>query len=265
MMKFQTTLASGIAAVFLAPFALPQDDLLSLERALGETVRALEVLAGLEQRVETDPEAVELVLAATEEPTLAPEEGDQRLQDLRNQVSLLQMELDAIEVPELALVTERVVPVEPQGKPGPLRGTTPPRGAATAKVSAEARDPRARTESTAIEPADLARDLPPSPEGAEYSADPLRQAQACYQAGRYAEGLALLTRHEDPRALYWRARCLANLDRLDEAIAMLGRVVELGHDSYEGRRAANDLEFLQWKLEFLRNMPEGVRDGGQEG
>ena len=35
--------------------------------------------------------------------------------------------------------------------------------------------------------------------------------------------------------------------------------------SYEGRRAAKDLEFLEWKKAFLHRLPEGMQDARRDG
>ena len=92
-----------------------------------------------------------------------------------------------------------------------------------------------------------------SPEGEGYSADPLRHAIACYRAGRFAEVLGLIGPDErDLEALYWRARALAQLERVDEALETLGRVIERGKDAGVVERARTELEFLEWKREFER-------------
>ena len=278
-MKHQATLATGLAALALAPVALQEGELRALESALAGTVHALEVLTGIAERLETDPAGTtELVLGATERPHLEPGAGDERLQTLRNEVSLLQMELDAFESPGFA--TAPNPPVSPEGPPAtedapdtartapvfPVLGerlTTGLDDALRDLVRAEIHDPpdaaRERPERTETLPA------PPSPEGEDYSADPLLHARACYHGQHFQQGLDLLEGRSDVQSLYWRSRCLARLERLAEAIDLLARIVEVEGDSYEGRRAANDLEFLRWKQEFVGRLPERLGGQGREG
>jgi hypothetical protein len=88
-----------------------------------------------------------------------------------------------------------------------------------------------------------------------YSADPLRHGIACYRAGRYEEARALLAPLETPASLYWHARTLERLELLEEAVAVMERVVAQGGDSFEARHAATDLEFLRWKRDFMQSLP----------
>ena len=101
MMKHQVTLVTGLSAFLLAPtLASGQEEIQALEDALTGTVRSIEILSGLEARVEAEPEiAIPLVVSATEKPQMNDEALDERLSSLRRQVSLLRMELDAIESP----------------------------------------------------------------------------------------------------------------------------------------------------------------------
>lgn len=100
MMKFQAAIATGLGAFVLVPSALLGDqEVAALENALAETTRAIEVLAGIREQTLTQPEtAFGLVASATEAPILDPMQRDDRLVALRNEVNLLQMELDTLDV-----------------------------------------------------------------------------------------------------------------------------------------------------------------------
>jgi hypothetical protein len=241
---------------------LGEDELDTLERTLAGTVRALEVLAGIEERVATGtPGAVIEVRAVTEAATLDARERDERLAGLREEVGLLQAELDALESP--IRVPLAAQPIAGAGGASAtavtsgldeatraLLGRPPGEGPPVARGTAA--EPRAGARTTAV--------AAPVIEGA-YVADPLGMGRACYHAGRFADGVvALATLKADPEALYWRARCLERLERLDEAANDLRRVLELvGEEGYAARRAKTDLEFVEWKRSFLKRLP------GEEG
>jgi len=264
MMRFQPALACGLACLLVVPAWLGQGRLTALQDAHAATVRALSVLQGLEQRLQTEPaEALQLILSATEEPAGSQEERDRQLESLRNEVNLLQMELDAARAPVLA---------PDGGVQSSLGAATPPRGSDSAPQagittgldesvrsllsppsdprSARRNDlPRART---LLAPATGAAE---SPGESAYSADPLRHGITCYRAGRYAEALELLAPLDQAVALYWRARTLERLERLEEAIQVMQRAIDKGGEDFEQRRAQMDLEFMQWKLDFTRQLP----------
>jgi hypothetical protein len=88
-----------------------------------------------------------------------------------------------------------------------------------------------------------------------YSADPLRHGITCYRAGRFAEAHELLAPLEGATALYWQARTLERLQRLDEAVSVMERAIAAGGDGPEQRRAQTDLEFLRWKRDFMATLP----------
>jgi tetratricopeptide (TPR) repeat protein len=258
MLRFQTALASLLGSALVAPVFLGQGSIATLEDALAGTQRALEVLKSLEQRLQEDPgAALGLLLSATEPAALDEPQLDARFESLRNEVSLLQMELDALQSPQLA-------------------AGTPGAGAAPLPVLPLSSEPAWVT--TGLDDslrALLASDAPVSPvrptlrmEGADapdaganaYSADPLRHGIACYRAGRHAEALALLAPIEGATALYWTARTLERLERLDEAVATMERALAKASAAtgetpgFEPRRAESDLEFMRWKRDFLRGL-----------
>lgn len=275
MMRFQTLVAGLLAPVLVLPVVLGQGQLSTLQSALSGTERALSVLHDLEHQLETDPAgALGLVLAATEEPVGDEMQRDQRLESLRNQVSLLQMELDSLQSPVLA----------PDGSVQSALGTRPPEMALEPQTAprvttglddslrsllssgSESRMP-ARSEGgsnrdgtrTPAAHARPARDESAPETGGEelYSADPLRHGITCYRAGRYAEALQLLGPLDDATALYWQARTLERLERLDDAIGAMERAIAKGGEGFEQRRAQTDLEFLRWKRDFVQNLPKG--------
>ena len=59
-----------------------------------------------------------------------------------------------------------------------------------------------------------------------------------------------------PEAQYWRARCLEKLGRTADAIVAYGQVSALPDAGFAAERAKEDLEFLQWRLEFDKSRPK---------
>lgn len=266
MMKHQTTLVTGLATLLVAPPILFGDELQdTLEQALAGTVQAIEVVTGLQEKLTEDPEgAIPLVLSVTEAPDTSGQEQDERLSSLRQEVSLLQMQLDAMENPDVASTATG----------GSVLGTTTGNAGSSGTASAAllprtqtglspsvrallARNASPRTANPALQQTTRTVTAAPQPtvEKDSYSADPLGQAKASYRAGRFADGLVLLEGRTDGESMYWRARCLARLDRYDEAIETLTKVIALEGDSYTGKRAATDLEFFQWKRDFDKKLP----------
>lgn len=290
MLKFQTLVAAGIGTALVVP-ALGDDRVALLENALAETTRALEVLAGIEELArDGDAEAIALVRSATEAPLLDPRQRDDRLMLLRNEVSLLQTEVDALEATPLGSDVPPATDDPTLGSPdrlmgpvlrsdtlaGTLAGTQGPdamrpltTGLSDLLRDSLAEDPnapamrRAATVEDTIAKSTTKRS-PVSGEGAGYTADPAGHARVCFRAGRYAEGLAVVPEDTgDAEALFWRARCLEKLDRIEEALAALRRAEELaGVDSALGQRAQNQLSFLEWRQDFHRK--SGAASAGGE-
>ena len=272
MMRFHTAIAGALGTALVVPVFLGQAQVATLQDALGGTVRALDVLHGLEKKLQEEPTAaLGLVLAATEPPLGTDEERDRRLEALRDEVNLLQMELDSMEGPVLG-PDGAVVPMLGTREPLPER-TLQPIGITTGMddslraLLSEKPAARAPVATAATTPA-RALDRGAAPAGTEpekdaYSADPLRHGIACYRAGRYAEALERLLPLDDAQALYWRARALERLERLDEAVETMERAVTRGGDGFELQRAQTDLEFLRWKRDFLATLP-GQSTAGKE-
>jgi hypothetical protein len=272
MMRFQTALSSALAAFLVVPVFLGQGQIASLEDALAGTVRALEVLKGVEKRLQEDPAtAMSLILSATESPSGDEVQRDKRLEGLRNEVNLLQMELDALQSPVLDAdgsvqsslgarlpLTSFDSPLTPT----PIAITTGLDDALRAQLAGEVepRPPRLgevlRTGSSTngAERANAADGAAASAADA-YTADPLKNGIACYRAGRYAEALGLLAPLDDGTGLYWRARTLERLERLDEAVQTMEHAIAKGGSGFDPSRAKTDLEFLRWKRDFVVSLP----------
>lgn len=247
MMKFTGALTTGLATLFVLPAVTQEDGRgASLEAALKDTVHALEVLAGLEEELASgDRPAVETILAWTEPPAAPPEELDELLAQRRDEVSLLRLRVDDAMA----------------GGSGTLAGSTPLPPGMTGRPNTGLDPLLVQTLGTipapdrAAEP-EVPKSQPVATEPEGYTADPLGQAQACYRAQRYEEGLALLKEPAaDPQAWYWRGRLLERLERHDEATRAYEKVIELAPDGYEAERARSNLDFLKWKLEFLDKVP----------
>jgi len=262
MMKFQATLVTGLAALLVAPrMTLGQDEVAALENALAQTVRALEVVSGLETRLAVEPEAtVPLVITATEATALGVTEEtlDGRLASLRSEVSLLRMDLDALENPMAG---------DPRTAPTAVRAPDVSTGLDESILSLMRRSVDPGADPTGPQPGPTASTTParttksPTIDPSQYTADPLGQAKASYNAGRYEDGVLLLEGRTDDASRYWLARCLTRLERYDEAVKLLEDVVRTAGDTYEGRRAATDLEFAKWKRDFDQKLPQGLKKG----
>lgn len=247
MMRHQAALSSVLAAALVPALYFGDGELASLEDALGETMRALEVLSGLALRAEQgDPQSVSFVRGVTEAPILEARRRDERLVDLRNQVNLLQAELDVLEAPAFVIAA------------------TPPPPAATAaggdlpRISAGLSPERlallAAPERSEPAAADPRPSLPDEAPG--YSADPLAHARACFYARRFEKCVALADEVPDsPEALFWKSRALEKLGRLDQAIEAMQRSLELSGEGPAARKAKAELEFMQWRRSFLRDAP----------
>jgi len=275
MMKHSVGIATGLASLLILPAALGQQEVERLSKALNEISHAIDVMTGIDQALQEEPaRGIDLVLSATEAPHLEQRGLDDRLGSLRKEVSLLQMEVDALESPGATMTLQPFVrsgPARVDGVPDSM--VTPPvvtglDDSLRAAISQREVSRVGRSDPLALSGTGASTDAfeaVQSPEHGGYTADSLGQAQACYRVGRYQQGLDLLRELEDTTALYWKARCLERLERLDEALTLLTRVVAEEGESYAGRRAAKDLEFLEWKQAFLRKLPTGMQDGRSDG
>ena len=272
MLRFQTAIASVLGPLLVLPAFLGQGHIATLQDALSGTRRAVEVLKGLEQRLQTEPAAaLGLILSATEPASGDEAQRDQRMESLRNEVSLLQMELDALQSPLLAadgaVQSALGVHLPPAaGQPAPQSGITTGFDDALRSLFSEEPDARStRRENADTRANPSAQPAPAEHSNSAYSADPLRHGITCYRAGRYAEAYELLAPIGDSTALYWQARTLERLERIDEAIQVMERAIAQGGAGFEQRRAETDLEFLRWKKDFMKSLPQAREKSASAG
>jgi hypothetical protein len=281
MFKLQPLVTTGAGLCLVLPAAVLGDgDLSSLSAALRDTEHALDVLRGIESGAARHGEPAALLRSVTETPIVDGEKRSADRERLRNEVGLLQTELDALDArafDSAVLVSPAVSsggslaapPAASNGAsnaaPGVTTGLTPEQrtalfGNGGDPSGADGAAQRAGTAKLETPPSAAAEPRPAaqSTEDPSYSADPLRHANALYRAGRFQEGFALIAKRSEPEAVYLQARFLERLGRMDEAIRALESVVGLLPEGYESRRAKSDLEFFRWKRDFLKRLPEAA-------
>lgn len=249
MLKYAHALNTVLAGLLIVPALTSQSGRArSLEQALGETTRALEFLAGLDVQAQAGSRPGYLVMRDCTEAAIADAPArDGLFVSLRDDVNRLQTVFDEVSSHTRAPVAASQAhitsgldqetralfenqPLESQS----LNGHPEDRAPVDASQSA-ARGATAAASTESIEPEN-------------FSADPMRQALACYRAGRPAQCLELLKlAGDDIRATYWSARAFEALDRIDEAAAAYERVAKSPNAGYLARRATSDLEFVGWK------------------
>jgi tetratricopeptide (TPR) repeat protein len=264
MLRFQSALMAILGTALLVPGLQTQEASRNLERSLAETTRALEVLAGIGRGIEArHPAAIQLAKQATEAPQGEARVRDNRLVTLRDEVNRLQAMSDRMQGPS----TQAHEVESTLSSPPPLDDESMPRVIVSTGLTQAAREelvglalPGARTRPAAAQPE--AGSAPSAPRFAgEQAADPLRQAQVLYRAGRYEECAAQLKRHDsDAESGWWRARALERLGRTAEALECYrGAAKGAPADSELGKRAKHDLEFLEWKVDFLKKLAVGEK------
>lgn len=290
MMNHTGSIALGLGIFFAVPAITVGDGLPdSLETALDETLYALKVLGELDKRFESGESlSVQTMVDVTESGMENERASDERLTELRDEVAGLQAKFDIKKINgELAsrdsesanhAREETAAPVI--RKLGPTMGTAGvSQGLSSTFIKAlgsgqigpqsQASDGHGNDEGPASQPtsqpiekhketAGSHEDKPgehssDSPEGKGYSANPMRQAQACFKAGRYEQGLSLLEAAEpSPLVDYWMARMLERLGRIDEAVKLY-TAIETNDEAAELHTAAKrDREFAEWRRDFLK-------------
>jgi hypothetical protein len=271
MLKLAQFIHMGLATLLVVPAVTLQDAPAGdLRGALSETVRALESLADIDRRLKAgDASGVDLILQSSETPGLSAKDTDSLLFDLRNGVSQLQQELD-----EILASSAGPSPMDATAVGPILNGnTTPPNTRPGVPSNGDAHTGLNDAQRERIgdirppvpvhEPQAVARSTRKSFEPKGFSADPVLHGRAYYRAGRYAEGLSLLsTVPDDVKAIYWSGRCLEKLEREEDAIGMYRRVIDTPDAGYLADRARLDIDFLEWKLRFKNDGP-GRATGGQ--
>ncbi|MBM3986347.1 MAG: hypothetical protein FJ294_00125 [Planctomycetes bacterium] len=257
MLKFNYALNLGLATLLVVPaVTLGSGGEDSLEATLQRTLKALDQLAAVEQRLQSgDATAIPTVIAATEAalPTPAGKPGarDALLDTLRNDIARLQGDAERLENAELA---DRLpAATAPTGPPSAVTNDAPATTGlddalrARLAVSTVASAPREQDTTAPTPTSGAARSF----EQAGYYADALHLGRACYRQGRYAEALATFElRLDDIECSYWRARTLEKLGRDTDAIAGFGAVLARKDAGALAERAREDLEFLQWRVDF---------------
>jgi hypothetical protein len=260
MLKFQSALMAILGTALLLPGLQSQDGTRGLERSLAETTRALEVLAGIQRGIEARHQgAIALAKQATEPASGEARVRDNRLVTLRDEVNRLQAMSDRMQGPgtQAREVESRL------SAPPPLDEQSAPRVLVSTGLSQAARDelvglalPKTHgTRPAAAQPAPAGAPGTPRDAG-ELAADPLRQAQVLFRAGRYEECAVLLKRHDnEPESAWWRARALERLERTAEALECYRSAAAGAEKGSElAKRSAHDLEFLQWKIDFRKKL-----------
>jgi tetratricopeptide (TPR) repeat protein len=260
MMKFHAGITTALASLLVLPAVSGQERARTLEQALSQTVRSLEMLTGIETEVASGtPDGMRRLRAITESAGAERREQDSLLVELRDDVGRLQVELEML---------QGTMPYAATGASSPSSTGMPPgAGDLTTGLTDAQRQAIMSTLQVPSQPTPTGSGAgltPTSPAGpTTYTADPLGQGRACYRAGQFERGLALLEPlRTDPSAVYLKARCLEQLGRHDEALAAFKRVIELAPEGFEAGRAKSDIEFLEWKASFLSSLKKEAAAAG---
>ena len=253
-MRFQYLLHIVAGGLLAAPAVIGADgDEDALAGALDQTVRTIEVLAGVQADLAAgDAGAIADLRALTEAaPAEVPAaQRESALERLRRQVAELDQKLAELE----ARPPAGAAAAPPQsGVFDPLRSAS---GTTAGLSEAQRQALRAELAQTPSEIAAASLRRTVEPEG--YVADPLRLGRALYRAGEHAAALAALQSQieVEPEALYWTARAQEKLGRAEAALASYAALAELDASSPWARQAAHDAEFLRWQVDFSRRLEQ---------
>ena len=260
MMRHQSSLALGLAALFVLPASLPgAQEPMDLEARREATVAALEHLGGIERRIQAGDQDLQGELLLATEPSIPDaRQRDEALTLLRGEVALLQQRWDEL--------SSSGSPLTPGTRPLPA----PTDGGAPAHLPMHV-GLRPSMHAQIREQLQTGADHPQGPTGAlrdyegrdGYSADLMRQGRLLVRAERWSEALeALEPSRDEAEVRYWIARCYGGLGRTGEAIELLQDLVQAGQPDEEteaeasaaaqdlARRAAYDLRFLELRREL---------------
>jgi hypothetical protein len=292
MMKFHATIVTCLATYFVSGVSQESEAFLALSQQLRQTDHSLELMKSLEKRKDTDPEGVtSLLLSATEPAAQGQSELDRRLHSLKQELSVLYMETEiilglggasehnAIGQAPLAGNPMHKLPVMPAGGleiPEMVTGLSPrvlailrsqrmPR----AIVQAQPMDMQSKSEIGEVMSDSMAKSKldeieAPQPKPIKltgYSADPMAQARVCYRAKLYEECLMILKKQTGSKAEHLRSRCYTQLDRADEAILSLSKIIKAEPESKLGMRAKQDMEFAMWRMQAKQKMMKDTDQG----
>ncbi|MEZ5977616.1 MAG: hypothetical protein R3F34_05290 [Planctomycetota bacterium] len=278
MLKAMLPLSTAFGLLYAVPTVV-QDQPRTLQTALGDTVRALEVLRGFQSETEGSFD-VDTVRYVTEEPLGSPDERVARLDQLNVELQRMQAHLELLhagalpagapldltydrplvptvglgdgELTRLVLTTKRqaianMVGGEDSLPTVPIVGPRPTTGDASATQGPLPVD---AGDVGATEVPDENSVPAPAPRDDSMS---FAKARAAFFAGQYDAALAgFEAGADDARNAYWRARCLDQLGRLDEALALYDRVASDVNAGDLVERAKSDADFLRWKIGFSK-------------
>jgi len=261
MMKHNYVINLALASVLVIPAVTLQSGTSdSLADALDKTIDALESVAGIEQRVQNGtPEAVAEIVRFTESPITLPEDPgapDRMLQTLREEVALLQVQIDEARQEDNLVPLSGIDTLTFDEPAADLRVGTTGLDEGMRRFLAAPVQPKSKPRVAPAQPTPPLGTLPvagepSSVEGDGYTADALRLGRALYQKGRYQEGLDVLSQlSTDQEARYWRARCLEKLHRFGEALDEFGKVASNEAGGHFAERASEDIDFLRWRMAF---------------
>jgi len=274
MLRHQSTITLGLAALFVLPASLPgSQEPIDLEERLEATLAALEHLGGLERRVHGGADVWLDLVGVTETPIEDARHRDETLVVLRAEVAGLHQRWDELSTGSPFTPGTSPLPAPTDGgNPTPvthigLDGSTYHILDAQTQPKIEVTNPDA---------ARHGQDLRSFEEDETFSADTLRQGRLLARSARWSEALELLLPHEeDAEARYWISRCYEGVHRYGEAIDLLEDLVAAGQPDEEGgvepspearslaRRATYDLRFLQLRREIEAKKDKPAETSGE--
>lgn len=275
MLKAMLPLTSILGVFFAVPLAIQDQAPRTLQSALEETVRSLDVLRGIATVERPD---VGFVRAATEAALSDPNERLARLDRLHGDLSRLEAHLELLRsgvapatafmslpngtspVPTLGLGDGEVARLlEATRAPVVVALPTADTGRERSPNGSDAQRPIGETLSgsaaTSSANTNTSGALPPPPMDESLA---FAKARAAYLAGQFDRALtAFQSGPDDPRHRYWRALCLDRLGRIDEALALYDVVIGDANGGEYVERARSDADFLRWKVQFGKPRPVG--------
>lgn len=257
MLKFTQTINVLVAGVLLVPAVTLQGGAAqTLRESLDRTLAALETLAGIERHLQAGaPEAVAQALEHTEPPLVLgaddPAARDRLLESLRADVGELEAALERAQHGTAAGGSDAPAALAPDSAT-----TTGLDDGLRELLAGQGREAR----TLFVPPAPAERtEQKLALEGQGFTADPLRLAQAYYRKGQFEEAVAVLEKHgRGAEALYWKARSLEKLGDHEAAVRTYTAVAEAPDAGALASRALEDIEFLEWSLEFRRESVKGA-------
>jgi len=276
MMRFHFPLSVFLAGLFVLPKvgAQGQDGPTDLRRELAQTVAAIESLHALQAELsEQGSTSIETLLGMTERPIMADRERDEFLTSLRNEVSGLQMAVDAIDSGASQVASSGAPVLTPSAtpttsgnsrsaQPGPFNldaSSTPDAPAFSPELQRALNADPVETRPAPQQPVQRqANDGKRDFETRGFSANRLRQGKLLYQARQFANALDVFrSLDETVETRYWTARCLEKTGDQLGAIELYRALSEQSESPAIAKRAASDLDFLTWQRDFYQRLEDG--------